>query len=189
MRALVTGAGSGVGAEAARRLADDGFDVTVCDTDPWATAEELGATGIVLDVRDEAQVARAMEGAEVLVNAASIASPGPSELTPLAVWDELFAVNVRGTFLCCKHALPGMVERRAGAIVNVLPQAGTAPQAAAQGAVAELTRALAIEHGHEGVRVNAVHGAAPATDVADAVVYLVTAEFVTGTLLTLDGGA
>jgi meso-butanediol dehydrogenase / (S,S)-butanediol dehydrogenase / diacetyl reductase len=190
MRALVTGAGSGVGAEAARRLADDGFDVTVCDLDPWAIAEELGATGVVLDVRDEAQVAKAMDGVEVLVNAATATSPGPTVETPVAVWNELFAVNARGAFLCCKHAIAGMRARgRGGVVVNVLTASAAAPHAASQGAVAALTRALAIEHGAENIRVNAVYAAATDADAADAVVYLATAEFVTGTVLTVDGGS
>ena len=74
MRALVTGGGSGIGAAVAHRLADDGFDVTVADLDPDAVATELGATALRLDVRDEAQVAQAMDGVEVLVNAAGIGS-------------------------------------------------------------------------------------------------------------------
>jgi NAD(P)-dependent dehydrogenase (short-subunit alcohol dehydrogenase family) len=187
MRALITGAGSGLGAETARRLADDGFDVTVADLQPAAIAEELGATGIVLDVRDEAQVARAMVGVEVLVNAATV-SPDPSAETPSAVWDELFAVTARGTYLCCKHAIPVMLARGRGAIVNVVTPGDGAPHAASQGAVVALTRALAVEHGPDGIRVNAVRAAAPDEEVADAIVYLATAGFVTGTVLTVDGG-
>jgi meso-butanediol dehydrogenase / (S,S)-butanediol dehydrogenase / diacetyl reductase len=224
MRALVTGAGSGIGAAVARRLADDGFDVTVADLHPHAVAEELGATAIVVDVRDEERVAPAMSGVDVLVNVAGIGSTTSAPNTSLEVWEDVFAVNARGTFLCCKHAIPGMRERGGGAIVNVASIAALvglrnrAAYSASKGAVVALTRSLAVDHVAEGIRVNAV---CPGTvdspwvrrlveqsgeslddlearqpmgrlgtpdEIADAVLYLATAEFVTGTILTIDGG-
>ena len=162
MRALVTGGGSGIGAAVAHRLADDGFDVTVADLEPDVVATDLGATGLRLDVRDESQVAAAMDGVEVLVNAAGIGSTADAPGTSLEVWDDVFAVNARGTFLCCKHAIPGMKERGGGAIVNVASVAGLvglknrAAYSASKGAVIALTRALAVDHVGDGIRVNAV---------------------------------
>jgi 2-keto-3-deoxy-L-fuconate dehydrogenase len=224
MRALVTGGGSGIGAAVAHRLADDGFDVTVADLDPDAVATDLGATALRLDVRDEAQVAQAMDGVEVLVNAAGIGSTSDAPGTTLEVWEDVFAVNARGTFHCCKHAIPGMKARGGGAIVNVASVAGLiglknrAAYSASKGAVIALTRALAVDHVGDGIRVNAVcpgtidtpwvqrlvAGAGESLDalkarqpmgrlgtpeeVADAVLYLTTAEFATGTILTVDGG-
>jgi NAD(P)-dependent dehydrogenase (short-subunit alcohol dehydrogenase family) len=224
MRALVTGGGSGIGAAVAHRLADDGFDVVVADLQPDGVATELGATAIRLDVRDEAQVAAAMDGVEVLVNAAGVGSTTDAPSTPVEVWDDVFAVNSRGTFLCCKHSIPGMRERGGGAIVNVASVAGLiglknrAAYCASKGAVIALTRALAVDHVGDRIRVNAVcpgtidtpwvqrlvDGAGESLDalrarqpmgrlgtpeeVADAVAYLATAEFVTGTILTVDGG-
>ena len=224
MRALVTGAGSGIGAATARALADHGFDVTVADLHPDGIAEDLGATAIALDVRDEAQVAPAMRGVDVLVNVAGIGSTTNAVDTPLEVWDDVFAVNARGTFLCCKHAIPGMRERGGGAIVNVASVAGLiglrnrAAYSASKGAVIALTRALAVDHVADNIRVNAV---CPGTvdspwvrrlveevgesldalrarqplgrlgtpeEIADAILYLVGAEFATGTILTVDGG-
>jgi NAD(P)-dependent dehydrogenase (short-subunit alcohol dehydrogenase family) len=224
MRAVVTGGGSGIGAAVAHRLADDGFDVTVADLAPDAVAADLGGTAIELDVRDEAQVARAMDGVEVLVNAAGIGSTTDAPGTTAEAWDDVFAVNARGTFLCCKHAIPGMKARGGGAIVNVASVAALvglrnrAAYCASKGAVVSLTRALAVDHVADKIRVNAV---CPGTidtpwvqrlvtdagesldalrarqpmgrlgtpeEVADAVVYLATAEFVTGTILTVDGG-
>jgi NAD(P)-dependent dehydrogenase (short-subunit alcohol dehydrogenase family) len=224
MRALVTGAGSGIGAATARSLADHGFDVTVADLHPHGIAEELGATAITLDVREETQVAPAMRGLDVLVNVAGIGSTTDAPGTPLEVWEDVFAVNARGTFLCCKHAIPGMRERGGGAIVNVASVAGLiglrnrAAYSASKGAVIALTRALAVDHVADGIRVNAV---CPGTvdspwvrrlvdeqgesldalrarqplgrlgtpeEIADAVLYLVSAEFATGTILTVDGG-
>jgi NAD(P)-dependent dehydrogenase (short-subunit alcohol dehydrogenase family) len=224
VRALVTGAGSGIGAAVAHRLADEGFDVTVADLEPESVATELGATGVRLDVRDEASVAGAMDGVEILVNAAGIGSTTDAPGTSLEVWEDVFAVNARGTFLCCKHAIPGMKRRGGGAIVNVASVAALvglknrAAYSASKGAVVSLTRALAIDHVADGIRVNAVcpgtietpwvqrlvDGSGESIDalrarqplgrlgkpeeVADAVLYLATAEFVTGTVLTVDGG-
>ncbi|MGN6797853.1 MAG: SDR family NAD(P)-dependent oxidoreductase [Gaiellaceae bacterium] len=224
MRALVTGGGSGIGAAIAHRLADDGFNVTVADLEPDAVATELGATAVRLDVRDEAQVAQAMDGLDVLVNAAGIGSTADAPGTSLEVWENVFAVNARGTFLCCKHAIPGMKERGGGVIVNVASVAGLiglknrVAYSASKGAVIALTRALAVDHVGDGIRVNAVcpgtidtpwvqrlvHDAGESIDalrarqpmgrlgtpeeVADAVLYLTTAEFATGTILTVDGG-
>jgi meso-butanediol dehydrogenase / (S,S)-butanediol dehydrogenase / diacetyl reductase len=223
-RALVTGAGSGIGAAVARRLAADGAEVIVADLSPEAVADELGATPLVLDVRDEEQVAAAMADLDVLVNVAGIGSTTNAPDTPLEVWENVLAVNARGTFLCCKHAIPGMVARGGGSIVNVASVAGLiglrnrAAYSASKGAVISLTRALAVDHVDDGIRVNAV---APGTvdspwvrrlvedagesldalrarqplgrlgtpeEIADAVAYLATAEFVTGSVLVIDGG-
>ncbi|HEY6962212.1 MAG TPA: SDR family NAD(P)-dependent oxidoreductase [Gaiellaceae bacterium] len=217
MRALVTGGGSGIGAAVARRLAEDGHDVTVGDLRP-------PDGGVVLDVRDEAAVAEAVHGVELLVNAAGIGSTTDAPSTPVGVWDDVFAVNARGTFLCCKHAIPGMRERGRGSIVNVASIAGLvglrnrAAYCASKGAVIALTRALAVDHVGDGIRVNAVCPGTVDTpwvhrlvaeagesldalrsrqpmgrlgtpdEIADAVAYLATAEFVTGTILTIDGG-
>jgi NAD(P)-dependent dehydrogenase (short-subunit alcohol dehydrogenase family) len=223
-RVLVTGSGSGIGAAVAHRFADDGFDITIADLNPDDVARELGASSIRLDVRDEAQVAPAMRGVDVLVNAAGIGSTTTAPDTPLEVWEDVFAVNARGTFLCCKHAIPGMRERGGGTIVNVASIAGLvglrnrAAYCASKGAVIALTRALAVDHVGDGIRVNAD---CPGTvdspwvrrlveqsgesladltarqplgrlgtpeEIADAVLYLATAEFATGTILTVDGG-
>jgi NAD(P)-dependent dehydrogenase (short-subunit alcohol dehydrogenase family) len=223
-RVLVTGSGSGIGAAVAHRFADNGFDITIADLHPDDVARELGASSIRLDVRDEAQVAPAMRGVDVLVNAAGIGSTTTAPDTPLEVWEDVFAVNARGTFLCCKHAIPGMRERGGGTIVNVASIAGLvglrnrAAYCASKGAVIALTRALAVDHVGDGIRVNAV---CPGTvdspwvrrlveqsgesladltarqplgrlgtpeEIADAVLYLATAEFATGTILTVDGG-
>ena len=222
--ALVTGAGSGIGAAVARRLAAEGAQVVVADLQPDAVAAELGARAVQLDVRDEAQVAAAMGELDVLVNVAGIGSTTNAPETSLDVWENVFAVNARGTFLCCKHAIPGMAKRGGGSIVNVASIAGLvglrnrAAYCASKGAVIALTRALAVDHVADGIRVNAI---APGTvdspwvrrlvedagesldglrarqpmgrlgtpeEIAEAVVYLAAAEFVTGSVLVIDGG-
>jgi NAD(P)-dependent dehydrogenase (short-subunit alcohol dehydrogenase family) len=166
-RALVTGAGSGIGEAVARRLHAEGADVLLADRAGErvrALAGELGgsARGLELDVRDEAAVAGATRELDVLANVAGIGSTTNAPDTPLEVWEDVLAVNATGTFLCCKHAIPGMVARGGGAIVNMASVAGMiglrdrAAYSASKGAVIALTRALAIDHVGDRVRVNAV---------------------------------
>jgi NAD(P)-dependent dehydrogenase (short-subunit alcohol dehydrogenase family) len=166
-RALVTGAGSGIGEAVARALHAEGAEVALADRagDRVATlAEELGARAepLALDVRDEDAVAAATGGLDILANVAGIGSTTNAPDTALDVWEDVFAVNARGTFLCCKHAIPGMIERGGGAIVNMGSVAGMvglrnrAAYCASKGAVIALTRALAIDHVGDGIRVNAV---------------------------------
>ena len=127
-----------------------------------ALAGELGAEAIELDVRDETQVAPAMADVDVLVNVAGVGSTTTAPETTLETWEDVFAVNARGTFLCCKHAIPGMAARGGGSIVNVASVAALvglprrAAYCAAKGAVVSLTRALAVDHVGDRIRVNAV---------------------------------
>jgi len=232
-RAFVTGAGSGIGEAVARALHAEGAHVTLADVAgdrAQAIVDELGegrADALALDVRDEAAVRDALPAQlDVLANIAGIGSTTTAPETPLDVWEDVFAVNARGTFLTCKHALPAMIARRSGNIVNMASIAGVvglrnrAAYCASKGAVIALTRALAIDHVGDGVRVNAV---APGTvgspwvqrlvseageslddlrarqpmgrlgepdEIAEAVLYLASdaAAFVTGSILTIDGG-
>jgi NAD(P)-dependent dehydrogenase (short-subunit alcohol dehydrogenase family) len=163
--ALVTGGGSGIGAAVARRLSADGLEVVVTDASLAAAetvAAELDARALQLDVRDEQQVSPAMADVDVLINVAGIGSTTNAPETSLDVWENVFAVNARGTFLCCKHAIPGMAARGHGSIVNVASVAALvglrnrAAYSASKGAVVALTRALAIDHVSDGIRVNAV---------------------------------
>jgi NAD(P)-dependent dehydrogenase (short-subunit alcohol dehydrogenase family) len=166
-RALVTGAGSGIGEAVARMLHVEGAEVTLADVRPEpveAIASELGepASAIRLDVREEEAVRTAARGVDVLANVAGIGSTTTAPDTPLEVWEDVLAVNARGTFLCCKHAIPGMTERGGGSIVNMASAGGLvglrnrAAYCASKGAVIALTRALAVDHVGDGVRVNAV---------------------------------
>jgi 2-keto-3-deoxy-L-fuconate dehydrogenase len=166
-RALVTGAGSGIGEAVARKLHAEDADVVLADVRADAVeaiADELGegAAGVQLDVRDEDAVREVVRDLDVLANVAGIGSTTAAPETPLAVWEDVFAVNARGTFLCCKHAIPGMIEREGGSIVNMASVAGLiglrnrAAYSASKGAVIAMTRALAVDHVADGVRVNAV---------------------------------
>jgi 2-keto-3-deoxy-L-fuconate dehydrogenase len=166
-RALVTGAGSGIGEAVARGLHAEGAEVVLADLRAEAVetiAAELGerATPVTLDVRDEEGVRRVVGDLDVLANVAGIGSTTTAPETALDTWEDVFAVNARGTFLCCKHAIPSMVARGGGSIVNMGSVAGLvglrnrAAYCASKGAVIALTRALAIDHVADGVRVNAV---------------------------------
>jgi 2-keto-3-deoxy-L-fuconate dehydrogenase len=153
--AVVTGGGSGIGRAVARRLEAGGASVIVASR----------TAGHRTDVSDEDSVRALFEAVgpelHILVNCAGVLAS--TERTPdiaLEDWERAFAVNVRGTFLCCKHALPRM--RRGAAIVNIASVAGMvgvpnrAAYGASKGAVIAYTRALAIDHVADGIRVNCV---------------------------------
>lgn len=170
---IVTGAGSGIGRAVALRLARDGVRVVAADVELKAaqeTAEEAGelATAAEVDVRDERSVkslvaASAASGSiRALVNVAGVGSITNAPDTPVEVWERVMSVNATGTFLCCKHVIPQLRERGGGAIVNIASIAGLvgmrnrAAYCASKGAVVALTRAIALDHAGEGIRVNAV---------------------------------
>ena len=171
--AVVTGGGSGLGAAIARALHAAGASVVVVGRDAQklhGVAADLGsrARALVCDVADAASVdalrdALADTEVSILVNNAGI--PGPvAALTDIAVddWDEVFAVNVRGTFLLCRALLPGMIARGDGDVINIAsvsgkrPLAHRTPYCASKMAVIGLTSTLAFEVGPAGVRVNSL---------------------------------
>jgi NAD(P)-dependent dehydrogenase (short-subunit alcohol dehydrogenase family) len=169
--AVVTGGGSGLGAVMARHLVDEGVRVVLVgrrDDAVRAVAAELGelARPEACDVSDPDDVddlTRRLAGEEVsvLVNNAGVAGPVAElpDISP-AEWDEVFAINVRGTYLMSRAFLPGMYERRTGDIVNVASVSGKrplvrrTPYCASKMAVIGLTTTLAHEAGPRGVRVN-----------------------------------
>jgi NAD(P)-dependent dehydrogenase (short-subunit alcohol dehydrogenase family) len=172
---LITGAGSGIGAAVARRFAAErgtivGVDVrrkavegVVGDLPgAHALAADVSLEANVVEVFDEIQV-RVGRAPDVLVNVAGIGSTTTAPDTPVEVWEQVFAVNARGTFLFCKHAIPGMAALPGGgSIVNVASVAGLiglrnrAAYCASKGAVVALTRALAVDHVADAIRVNCI---------------------------------
>lgn len=172
--AVITGGGSGLGAAIARHLVGAGARVVLVGRRQQMLADvvdELGpaARAEVCDVTDPAQVEAlgvrlaAAEEVSILVNNAGVAGPvAPlTEITPTE-WDEVFAVNVRGTYLMCRALLPGMVGRGRGDIVNLASVSGKrplerrTPYTSSKMAVLGLTSTLAFEVGGHGVRVNAL---------------------------------
>ncbi len=171
--ALVTGAGSGIGQSTAVELGTRGYRVAVTDVDIAAahrTVELLDdAVAIQLDVTDldsvDAGVKQAQDWGgrlDLLVNNAGIISPHSLLDTPPALWERTFDINVHGVFRCCRAVLPQMIENGSGVIVNVASAAGLvgipnrAAYCASKGAVVTLTKALAVDHIRDGIRVNSV---------------------------------
>jgi NAD(P)-dependent dehydrogenase (short-subunit alcohol dehydrogenase family) len=170
---LVTGAGSGIGRACARELGLRGYRVVATDRHgdraDAAAAEAGDAFGLELDVREPEAVERVVGETlsragriDVLVNNAGVNSPHTVLDTPIELWDDVFAVNIRGMFLCAKAVLPHMIERGSGAIVNMASASslvGMAERAAygsSKGAVLSFTRCLALDHVRQGIRVNCV---------------------------------
>jgi 3-oxoacyl-[acyl-carrier protein] reductase len=147
--ALVTGGGRGVGANVARALAEDGFSVVVAartHDQVEAVAAEIGGRALELDVTSAGSIERAIAEAgeiELLVNNAGITSPkGHTWEVEADDWWRTLEVNVRGPYLCCRAAIPGMIERGAGRIVNVASGAAYLPLSSMDTAYAASKAAL-----------------------------------------------
>jgi NAD(P)-dependent dehydrogenase (short-subunit alcohol dehydrogenase family) len=162
---VVTGAGSGIGREMARRFLEEGARVIAADLDPTGVC--AGAEQQALDVTDGAAFGHAIDEAvarhgrlDVLCNNAGIGSTRDVLATTAEEWERVFAVNVTGTFNGIKHALPYMLAAGRGAIVNTASVAGMiglrdrAAYCASKGAVIALTKQVAVQYADRGVRCN-----------------------------------
>jgi NAD(P)-dependent dehydrogenase (short-subunit alcohol dehydrogenase family) len=174
--AAVTGA-AGIALAAARKLAQEGASVVIC-SDREEQVEKATAV-----LRDEGLEARGMpanvtsakdlkelidftvgeyDGVDVLVNGAGVQRYGTVVETEEETWDEVLAINLKAMYLSAKFAIPEMLKRGGGAIVNVssvqamASQTNVAAYTASKGGVTALTRAMALDHAEENIRVNAV---------------------------------
>jgi NAD(P)-dependent dehydrogenase (short-subunit alcohol dehydrogenase family) len=166
--ALVTGAASGIGAAIARTFASAGATVWVADrnaADGMAVARDIGGKFIPLDVTNESDCARAaleVGPLDILANVAGIGHVGSLVATTAADVDRLYAVNVRGVFNCCKSFAVSMLERNSGSIINMASIGGIVAvrerlaYTTTKFAVVGLTKALALDHSHTGVRFNCI---------------------------------
>jgi meso-butanediol dehydrogenase/(S,S)-butanediol dehydrogenase/diacetyl reductase len=172
--ALITGGASGIGAATARRIAAEGGTVAVCDRDGEAAdkvAAELGGTarGYQLDVTDlertEEVVAEATAAhgtVDVLVSAAGVDVCDTVPNTTPSEWQTILDVDLTGVYNSCRAVLPRFIAQGHGAIVTISSAIGTVGErnrsayCAAKAGVENLTRAMALDHGRDGIRANCV---------------------------------
>jgi NAD(P)-dependent dehydrogenase (short-subunit alcohol dehydrogenase family) len=175
---VITGAGGGMGREAALVFTAEGARVCAADVNVDAAKETAGgceegtAFAVEVDVANEVQVEAMMRataerfgGIDVLYNNAGISPPDDASVleTSVAAWQRVQDVNTKGVFLCCKHGIPHLLERGGGSVINVaslvaLVGAATSQisYTASKGAVLSMSRELAVQFARQGVRVNAL---------------------------------
>ena len=173
--AIVTGGATGIGFGSAQALVDAGASVVLFGPDAAAldiAVATLGAgsaAGVVGDVSRSGDVERLVSatldrfgGIDIIVNSAAVQPYGTVETMSEADWDRTLAINLKGTYLTAHHAIPHMRKRGGGAIVNIASVQGIACQTnvaayvASKGGLLALTRAMALDHAKDGIRVNAV---------------------------------
>jgi NAD(P)-dependent dehydrogenase (short-subunit alcohol dehydrogenase family) len=170
--AVVTGGAGGLGLAIARTLAARGDRIVLWDLDPRVAtvADEIGGIGVQVDVTDEASVARAVATTvnaagtiTILVNSAGITGPNrPVAEYAFADWRRVLAINLDGTFLCCRAVLPIMADAGYGRIVNISSIAGKEGNAnagaysASKAGVIALTKSLGKELASQDIRVNCI---------------------------------
>ena len=237
--ALVTGGASGIGRATAELLAREGAQVAVADLSKEGrdTVQAIRSAGgeamfVPVDVSSSDQVANMTEAVlktygriDVLVNGAGILCYGTVLETDEQTWNRVISINLTGTYLCCRAVLPHMIRQGGGSIINVASTVGAhdaCPNAVAyvtsKGGVTLFTKAMAIDHAKQGIRVNALVPGATDTpmirkalssealealassqpigrlgrpeELAMAVLFLASddASFVTGATMYVDGG-
>jgi NAD(P)-dependent dehydrogenase (short-subunit alcohol dehydrogenase family) len=172
--AIITGAGTGIGRAIALAFAREGAEIALVGRrkEPLeSVAEEAGGSPLVLaaDVSKQRDIDRILTetttrlgGINVLVNNAGILHIGTAEQITEEQWDETFSINVRGLWLLSRSVLPHMRKSGGGSIINVASVLGVngarnrAAYASSKGATILLTKCMAIDHGHENIRVNAI---------------------------------
>ncbi len=173
--AVITGAASGIGHEAARRFAEEGARVCVVDLaeEPGeAVAREVGGVYVHANVAeaDDVQImyreaAEAFGGIDILFNNAGVSPPDDDSIleTDLEVWERVQNVNLKAVFLCCKYGIPWLLERGGGSVINTASFVAVMGAATSQvsytaskGGVLSMSRELGVQFARQGVRVNAL---------------------------------
>ncbi|HKW98588.1 MAG TPA: glucose 1-dehydrogenase [Bryobacteraceae bacterium] len=238
--ALITGGASGIGRATAALFAREGARVAVSDYNADVGREVAGAIQAAggeaiftaVDVSDSSQVARMVDAAlqafgriDILFNGAGVLYYGTVLETDEQAWNRVISINLTGTYLCCRAVLPHMIRQGGGSIINVASTVGAHDACAnavayvtSKGGVTLFTKAMAIDHARQGIRVNALVPGATDTpmirnalsaqalqaladshpigrlgrpeELANAVLFLASddASFVTGTAMYVDGG-
>jgi NAD(P)-dependent dehydrogenase (short-subunit alcohol dehydrogenase family) len=173
---VITGAGGGMGREAAIVFSEEGASVCAADVNLAAAEETAGmardAFAHQVDVADEASVIAMLDataerygGIDVLYNNAGISPADDASVldTSVEAWERVQAVNTRGVFLCCKHGIPHLQRRGGGSVINVASFVAILGAATSQisytaskGAVLALSRELAVQFARENIRVNSL---------------------------------
>ena len=181
--AIVTGGAGGIGSQVCRTLAEQGAHVAVADRDrdgARAVADQIVAAGgraeaVAVELADEssveAMVAAVVErfgGVDILDNNAALtdadvlARDGAVAQMPIEVWDQMMAVNLRSQMLTCKHAIPSMVARGGGSVINMSSGAASSGDltrtaySVSKSAISTFTKYVATQYGRQGVRANAI---------------------------------
>lgn len=171
---LITGAGAGIGEATARLFAEQGAKVVVADRymdQAKAVADSIGAQAFAVqaDVAIASQVQHMVEqavghfgGIDILFNNAGFGTLGTVVTLEEETWDQVIDANLKGVFLCSKYAIPHIVKRGGGVVINMASTISVvgikdrAAYVAAKGGVAALTRAMALDHASDGIRVNSI---------------------------------
>ena len=176
--AIITGGGTGIGKATALLFAREGASVvitgrtekTLAEAVDEAKRENLDVAYLISDITNEKDCKDAVDymiesrgRLDILFNNAGVSYQGSTHETQTRMWDETFDINIKGTFLMSKHAIPHMLEQGYGCIVNnssilglKASPAGFAAYAASKGAVNQLTRSMALEYADKGIRVNCI---------------------------------
>jgi NAD(P)-dependent dehydrogenase (short-subunit alcohol dehydrogenase family) len=188
-RILVTGAASGIGQATALRLLDEGarvvaadiagLDDTRAEAEKAATADRL--TTVAMNVGDEASViagvrsaVETLGGLDALVNAAGILRAAHTQQTSLELWNQIIGVNLTGTFLVVREALPALLANTRGTVVNFSSTSASfahpymAAYAASKGGVQAFTHSLALEYARDGLRAVCVAPGSIKSGITDA---------------------
>lgn len=180
--AIITGGSRGIGGAAVRRFVEEGAKVAIFDVlkeSGEALAKELSASFHLVDITKEKQVADAFADViarhgrlDILVNTAAITGVNKmAHEVEEAEWDHVFDVNVKGTFLCSKHAFRQMLKQKSGSVVNfsstyaLIGNDDLPPYHSTKGAVLSMTKTDAMCYARHGIRVNAVHPGSTKTEI------------------------